>query len=402
MNSGEGVLDAIERCQKYHWVYNRRASGEKKTLKDAPLHFKQDSCMMPEATVFLLHGSHPFFEACGKEDASNPEDGLKITEKGTFKTCSSQRAIEAKKVKKELKAAENNKTSSAKHEAALTHAQAANKVAENSAITTKLQVIREARECGFSPTTLKVLMSQTLKSVFGERPTPSSAAKRDTTNDNEAASNLLRMATRKRKKTHHPPPSATSTSLSSRSTATKQPPVAEITLAGNGDEDDVIDLNACENPSHGGGTELNFSGCEDESQDLLLEEPVRKPKQSTVELLLLQQTQTTQESIAQQTSDTTLTLQFAAAGIDTQESLEKAREVGKQQALAYGATLSDDSSDDETDVDTCCANKYCRAKGMKWKPHHACNSCKGMVHLVCNRADQTGLEVCLECLSKAW
>ena len=104
MNSGEGVLDAIERCQKHHWVYNRRAGGEKKTLKDAPDHFKQDSCMMPEATVFLLHGSHPFFEACGKEDASNPEDGLKITQKGTFKTRSSQRAIEAKKVKKELKA----------------------------------------------------------------------------------------------------------------------------------------------------------------------------------------------------------------------------------------------------------------------------------------------------------
>ena len=241
-------------------------------------------------------------------------------------------------------------------------------------------------------------MSQTLKSVFGERPTPSSAAKRDTTNDNEAASNLLRMATRKRKKTHHPPPSATSTSLSSRSTATKQPPVAEIRLAGNGDEDDVIDLNACENPSHGGGTELNFSGCEDESQDLLLEEPVRKPKQSTVELLLLQQTQTTQESIAQQTSDTTLTLQFAAAGTDTQESLAKAMEVGKQQALAYGAALSDD----ETDDDTCCANKSCRAKGMGWIPHHTCDSCKGMVHLVCNRADKTGLEVCLECLSKAW
>ena len=245
-------------------------------------------------------------------------------------------------------------------------------------------------------------MSQTLKSVFGERPTPSSAAKRDTTNDNEAASNLLRMATHKRKKTHHPPPSATSTSLSSQSTAMKAPPVVEIRLTGNNDED-VVDLNDCgiENPSGGGGTELDFSGCEDESQDLLVEPvpPVSKPKQSAVELLLLQQTQeTTQESIAQQTSDT---LQFAAAGTDTQESLAKAREVGKQQAIAFGATLSDDS-DDGTDVDTCCANKYCRAKGMNWKPQHACNSCKGMVHLICNRADETGLEVCLECVSKAW
>ena len=27
---------------------------------------------------------------------------------------------------------------------------------------------------------------------------------------------------------------------------------------------------------------------------------------------------------------------------------------------------------------------------------------KDMLHLVCNRADPTRLEVCLECLSKAW
>ena len=390
MNSGEGVLDAIERCQKHHWVYNRNSQGKgpKQTLKDAPAHFKQDSCMMAEAVVFLLHGSHPFFKACGKEDASNPEDSLKITEKGTFKTRSSQRAIEAKRVKKELKATENNKNSSAKHEAALTHAQAANKVAENSAITTQLQVIREARECGFSPTTLKIFMSQTLKSVFGEKPTPSSAAKRDTANDNEAASNLLRMATHKRQKTHRPPPSATSTSLSSQSTAmTKAPPVAEIRLTGGNDEDVVVlDFN-----DDNGGTQLDFSGCE--SQDLLavkpVPPPVRKPKQSTVERLLLQQTQDT--------------LPFAAAGIDTQESLAREREVGKQQAIAFGTTQTDDSnSDDGTDVDTCCANNYCRAKGLNLKPRHACNSCKGMVHLACNRADETGLEVCLECISKAW
>ena len=134
-----------------------------------------------------------------------------------------------------------------------------------------------------------------------------------------------------------------------------------------------------------------------ESSSLSSPPPVHKPKQSAVELLLLQQTQeTTQESIAQQTSDT---LQFAAAGTDTQESLTKAREVGKQQALTFGAKLSDN----KTDVDMCCcANKYCRAKGMNWKLHHACNSCKGMVHLVCNRPDQTGLDMCLECLSKAW
>ena len=140
MNSGEGKLDAIERCQKFHWVYNQNVANNnaKVMLAEAPAHFKQDSCMMPEeATVFLLHGSHPFFEACGKEDASNPEDGLKITDKGTFKTRSSQRAEEKKRVKKELKALENNKMSSAKQEAALTHAQAANKAAENSAITTK-------------------------------------------------------------------------------------------------------------------------------------------------------------------------------------------------------------------------------------------------------------------------
>jgi hypothetical protein len=287
-------------------------------------------------------------------------------------------------VKKELKATENNKNSSAKHEAALTHAQAANKVAENSAITTQLQVIREARECGFSPKTLKIFMSQTLKSVFGEKPTPSSAAKRDTANDNEAASNLLRMATHKRQKTHRPPPSATSTSVSSQSTAmTKAPPVAEIRLTGGNDNVVVLD----------GGTELDFSGCE-ESQDLLAAKPVpppvRKPKQSTVQRLLLQQTQDT--------------LPFAASGIDTQESLAREREVGKQQAIAFCTTQTDDAmdSDDGTDVDTCCANNYCRNKGLKLKPRHACNSCKGMVHLGCNRADETGLEVCLECLSKAW
>ena len=106
----------------------------------------------------------------------------------------------------------------------------------------------------------------------------------------------------------------------------------------------------------------------------------------------------------QRTSDT---LQFAAAGIDTQESLAREREVGKQQAIAFGTTQTDDAtlncdSDDGTDIDTCCANNYCRAKGLNLKPRHACNSCKGMVHLSCNRADETGLEVCLECLSKAW
>ena len=149
MNSGERVLDTIERCQKHHWVYNRNIQGKgpKQTLKEAPTHFKHYSCMMLEATVFLLHGSHPFFKAYEKEDASNPEGGLKeITEKGTSKTRSSERAIEAKKVRKGLRASENTKSASAKQEAALAHTQAANKVAENSAITTKLQVIHEAAQ----------------------------------------------------------------------------------------------------------------------------------------------------------------------------------------------------------------------------------------------------------------
>ena len=166
-----------------------------------------------------------------------------------------------------------------------------------------------------------------------------------------------------------------------------------------------------------------FSDCvsvaEDESQDLLLE-PVGKPKQSTIELLLLrQQTQgTTQESIAQQTSNTLTDqfvaagtdtqfaaagtdTQFATAGTDTQDSLANAREVGRQQALAFGNFLDNDGSD-EADVDTCCANDQCRSMGLRLQPRHRCFACKGMVHLGCIRADAAGLDVCLECHNKAW
>ena len=166
------------------------------------------------------------------------------------------------------------------------------------------------------------------------------------------------MATHTRKKTHNPPPSATSTSGSSRSTATKPPPVAEIRLA-DSEQDDVIELDASiEEPARDGGTELNFSDCdtvseaEEKSQDLLL----RKPKQSTVELLLGQQTQETQESIMQQTSD-------MAAGTVTQDSLAEATAVGKQQALAFRIMLDDDSRD-ENDVDMCCASDQCRVQGL--------------------------------------
>ena len=165
------------------------------------------------------------------------------------------------------------------------------------------------------------------------------------------------MATHTRKKTHNPPPSATSTSGSSWSTATKPPPVAEIRLA-DSEQDDVIELDAIEEPARDGGTELDFSDCdtvseaEEKSQDLLL----RKPKQSTVELLLGQQTQETQESIMQQTSD-------MAAGTVTQDSLAEATAVGKQQALAFRIMLDDDSRD-ENEVDMCCASDQCRVQGL--------------------------------------
>ena len=71
----------------------------------------------------------------------------------------------------------------------------------------------------------------------------------------------------------------------------KAPPVAEIRLTGNDEDVVIVDLNGCKC-----GTEFDFCGCDDESQDLLAVEPVplvRKPKQSAVELLLLQQTQET-------------------------------------------------------------------------------------------------------------
>ena len=60
--------------------------------------------------------------------------------------------------------------------------------------------------------------------------------------------------------------------------------------------------------------------------------------------------------------------------------------------------MLDDDSIDENDVDTCCANDQCRSKGLRLQPRHRCSACKGIVHLGCNRADATGLEVCLECI----
>ena len=197
---------------KIHWAVKRnkviKSTNKKKaessppgdlrklvTAEDAPSNLNQSPNLFPEAVLYLLVKQHPIImqgdnspkrkvleqltsgssvTADDEEEEDEEEKLVKgMTSKGNFTSRKKQRSNDTR-LKRRALLAKKNQASGMKEKAALIHASAAKKQADNQLAQTRLAAIESARKLGgISKEVLKGYLRQTMGSLFAvENPAP--------------------------------------------------------------------------------------------------------------------------------------------------------------------------------------------------------------------------------------
>ena len=216
ISSGKNEDDAILVCMKIHWAVKRnkviKTTNKKKaessppgelrklvTADDAPANLNQTPNLFPEAVLYLLVKQHPIIvqgdnspkrkvlqkltsgsgETADDEEEEDEEEKLVtgMSNKGNFTSRKKQRSNDTR-LKRRALLAKKNQASGMKEKAALIHASAAKKQADNQLAQTQLAAIESARKLGGIPVdVLKGYLRQTMGSLFAvENPAPSATA----------------------------------------------------------------------------------------------------------------------------------------------------------------------------------------------------------------------------------
>ena len=216
ISSGKNEDDAILVCMKIHWAVKRnkviKSTNKKKaessppgdlrklvTAEDAPSNLNQSPNLFPEAVLYLLVKQHPIIvqgdnspkrkvlekltsgssvTADDEQEEEDEEEKLVkgMTTKGNFTSRKKQKSNDTR-LKRRALLAKKNQASGMKEKAALIHASAAKKQADNQLAQTRLAAIESARNLGGIPEeVLKGYLRQTMGSLFAVENTAPPAA----------------------------------------------------------------------------------------------------------------------------------------------------------------------------------------------------------------------------------
>ena len=210
LSSGKNEDDAILLCSQHHWTEKRNKvikSANKKsaqknppedlrplmTIESAPSNLNQSHNLFPEAVLYLLIKDHPIIIqgdspkrkgvvnlTAGPADEEEDEDeeeklGRGMSTKGSFSSRKKQKQADTR-LKKRALVGRKNQASGMREKAALIHASAAKKQADNQLAQTRLAAIESATKLGGMPKELlQGFMKETLSSLFAIQKSSESA-----------------------------------------------------------------------------------------------------------------------------------------------------------------------------------------------------------------------------------